>query len=222
MAKSFLYDGPKDASLTLALAHGAGAPMDHPFMEAITQGVAAAGYRVARFEFPYMARRREDGRKRPPDREPVLRESFDNVAETLGVERLVIGGKSMGGRIASMMADELGVRGLICLGYPFHAPGRPEKVRADHLKDIATPALIVQGERDPFGTKEQIAGYRLGKNVKLHYLGDGEHSFKPRKKSGRREEQNLAEAIEAMVAFLDGIKRQWKPPTPLPNGWSPS
>ncbi len=205
MAKSFLYDGPKDASLTLALAHGAGAPMDHPFMEAITRGVALAGYRVARFEFPYMVRRRADGGKRPPDREPVLRQTFNDVAQALGVERLVIGGKSMGGRIASMMADALSVRGLICLGYPFHAPGKPDRVRADHLKDIATPSLILQGDRDPFGTAEQIPGYGLGPKVKVHYLGDGEHSFKPRKKSGRSEEQNLAEAIAVMVAFLGGI-----------------
>ncbi len=205
MAKSFLYDGPKDASLTLALAHGAGAPMDHPFMDTIARGVGLAGYRVARFEFPYMTRRRIDGGKRLPDREPILRETFEEVAGTLGVERLVIGGKSMGGRIASMMAQELGVRGLICLGYPFHAPGKPDRVRADHLKQIATPSLIVQGDRDPFGTAEQIPGYGLGPMVKVHYLGDGEHSFKPRKKSGRTEEQNLAEAIAVMVGFLSGI-----------------
>ena len=207
MAMSFLCDGPKNAPLTLALAHGAGAPMDHIFMETIAQGVADAGYRVARFEFPYMARRRDDGKKRPPDREPVLRETFSEVSRTLGVENLVIGGKSMGGRIASMMADELGVRGLICLGYPFHALGRPERVRADHLKSIETPTLIIQGERDPFGTREQIGGYALGKNVKVHFLGDGEHSFKPRKKSGRSEEQNLAEAVEVLTAFLHEIAK---------------
>jgi predicted alpha/beta-hydrolase family hydrolase len=206
MAISFLYDGPKDAPLTLALAHGAGAPMDHIFMETIAKGVGVAGYRVARFEFPYMTRRRDDGKKRPPDREPVLLETVHEVARALGTERLIIGGKSMGGRIASMMADELSVRGLICLGYPFHAPGKPEKVRADHLKAIKTPSLIIQGDRDPFGTKEQIAGYALGRQIKLHFLGDGEHSFKPRKKSGRTEEQNLTEAIDRMVGFLGKLR----------------
>jgi predicted alpha/beta-hydrolase family hydrolase len=117
----------------------------------------------------------------------------------------VIGGKSMGGRIASMMADELGVRGLVCLGYPFHAPGKPERVRADHLKAIKTPTLIVQGERDPFGTRDDIAGYALGRKVELRFLGDGEHSFKPRKKSGRCEEQNLAEAVDVVSAFMKKI-----------------
>ena len=107
MANSLRYNGPKDAPLILALAHGAGAPMDHPFMETLAKGIGDAGFRVARFEFPYMAKRREDGKKRPPDREPVLRAAFEDIADRLGRERLVIGGKSMGGRIASMMADEL-------------------------------------------------------------------------------------------------------------------
>jgi predicted alpha/beta-hydrolase family hydrolase len=202
MANSLRYNGPKDAPLTLALAHGAGAPMDHPFMETMAKGIAAAGFRVARFEFPYMAKRREDGSRRPPDREPVLRATFQDIAGRLGCERLVIGGKSMGGRIASMMADELGVRGLVCLGYPFHAPGTPDRVRADHLKAIKTPTLIVQGDRDPFGTEQEIAGYALGRTVKIVTLPDGEHSFKPRKKSGHTEEENLDAAIKAVIAFL--------------------
>lgn len=205
MTRSFLNNGPKDAPLTLALAHGAGAPMDHPFMETVAKGIAAAGFRVARFEFPYMAKRREDGKKRPPDREPALRQTFEGIAAELGRDRLVIGGKSMGGRIASMMADELGVRGCVCLGYPFHAPGKPDRVRADHLRAIKTPTLIVQGERDPFGTKAEIAGYRLGSKVKLTFLPDGEHSFKPRKKSGHTEEENLDAAVEAVVAFLKRV-----------------
>ncbi len=202
MANSLRYNGPKDAPLTLALAHGAGAPMDHPFMETVAKGIAQAGFRVARFEFPYMAKRREDGRRRPPDREPVLRAAFAEIADRLGTERLAIGGKSMGGRIASMMADELGVRGLVCLGYPFHAPGKPDRVRAEHLKSIRTPTLIVQGERDPFGTREEIAGYPLGRKVELVFLPDGEHSFKPRKSSGHTEGDNLARAVEAVAGFL--------------------
>jgi predicted alpha/beta-hydrolase family hydrolase len=205
MANSLRYNGPRDAPLTLALAHGAGAPMDHPFMETMANGIAAEGFRVARFEFPYMAKRREDGKKRPPDREPALRATIEDVVSRLGPDRLVIGGKSMGGRIASMMADELGVRGLVCLGYPFHAPGKPDRVRAEHLKLIKTPTLIVQGERDPFGTEDEIAGYGLGRKVKLVFLPDGEHSFKPRKKSGHTEAENLDAAIQAVVAFLKRV-----------------
>ena len=202
MAKSCLYSGPARAPLTLALAHGAGAPMDHPFMETMAAGIGGAGFRVVRFEFPYMTKRREDGRKRPPDREPALRAAWEEIVAELGPDQLVIGGKSMGGRLASMVADQLGVRGLVCLGYPFHAPGKPERVRADHLKAIATPTLIVQGERDPFGTRQDIAGYALGPKVKVEFLTDGEHSFKPRKKSGRLEADNLAEAVAKVVAFM--------------------
>src|SRR4051812_9184021 len=104
--QDLLFNGSKDAAWTVALAHGAGAGMDTPFMNAFAEGVASAGMRVARFEFPYMASYRRAGKKRPPDREPVLRESWLQVITRLGRERLVIGGKSMGGRIASLIADE--------------------------------------------------------------------------------------------------------------------
>lgn len=207
MAVAFLFDGPKRAPLTVALAHGAGAPMDHPFMNRIAAGIAAGGFRVARFEFPYMAERRRTGKKRPPDRAPVLRAAWEEAAAALGTAGLVIGGKSMGGRIASEMADPLGATGLICLGYPFHAPGRPEAVRADHLKAIRTPTLILQGTRDPFGTKEEVSGYDLSRKVKIHFLEDGEHSFKPRKASGRTEEDNLAEAVDKAVKFLTALTK---------------
>ncbi|MEO8587492.1 MAG: alpha/beta fold hydrolase [Acidobacteriota bacterium] len=202
----FLFDGPARAARTLVLAHGAGAAMDSPFMNAIARGVGAAGTRVARFEFPYMHGRREKGKKKPPDREPVLRESWHDAIRTLskaeGPGALVIGGKSMGGRIASMVADEAGVAGLVCLGYPFHPPGQPEKLRVAHLEGLATSALIVQGERDAFGTREEIARYRLSKKIRIFFLADGDHSLKPRVSSGRTEEQNLREAIAEVAAFL--------------------
>lgn len=207
MSVDFLFDGPARAPLVFALAHGAGAPMDHPFMARVAAGIGAASFRVARFEFPYMAERRRTGKKRPPDRAPVLRTTIEEVAGTLRTDRLVLGGKSMGGRIASEMADALGVRGLICLGYPFHAPGRPDNVRADHLQAIRTPTLILQGTRDPFGTADEIAGYALSKKVRVRFLEDGEHSFKPRKASGRTEEQNIDEAAAEAAKFLKRLAK---------------
>lgn len=202
----FLFDGPADAPLTLVLAHGAGAPMDSGFMNGIARGVASAGFRVARFEFPYMRARREEGRKRPPDREPVLRRSWHEAIRALsekdGPGSLVIGGKSMGGRIASMVADEAAVAGLVCLGYPFHPPGQPEKLRVAHLAELETPTLIVQGERDAFGTREEVARYHLSKKIRIFFLEDGDHSFKPRASSGRTEKDNLSEAIAHVTAFL--------------------
>src|SRR6266542_568005 len=144
-----LFDGPTGSLLTLVLAHGAGGPMDSAFLTTVAKSIAGRGFRVARFEFAYMRARRSGGRRGGPDSPAVLRETWlETIAKLGGGEKLVIGGKSMGGRIASMVADEAGARGLVCLGYPFHPPGKPERLRTAHLADLKTPALIVQGERD--------------------------------------------------------------------------
>jgi predicted alpha/beta-hydrolase family hydrolase len=196
-----LWDGPKDAMRTIALAHGAGAGMDTPFMNAFADGLAGRGFRVARFEFPYMASKRKTGEKKPPDREPILRTTWLQVIEMLGPERLIIGGKSMGGRIASLVADEAKVTGLVCLGYPFHPTGKPDTLRVEHLKKLATPTLICQGTRDPFGDRAVVRRLALSKAISVHWLEDGDHSFKPRKISGRTERQNWEEAIAEVAAF---------------------
>lgn len=201
-APDFLFDGPKTAGLMLLLAHGAGAAMDSPFMETMAKGIAKGGVRVARFEFPYMAERRKSGKKRPPDSLNSLIESFRAAARALEGKAFAIGGKSMGGRIASMVADEVGAKALVCLGYPFHPPGKPNAARTEHLRKLKTPTLIVQGTRDPFGGTADVKALKLPKTIRVHWLEDGEHSFKPRKASGRTEEENLAEAIDATVAFL--------------------
>lgn len=144
----FLFDGPTNALRTIAPAHGAGAGMDTPFMEFFAQGLGKRGFRVVRFEYPYMVSQRSTGRKKPPDREPVLLQTWLSVVDKLGRDGLIIGGKSMGGRIASLVADEAEVAGLVCLGYPFHPVGEPEQLRVAHLESIKTPTLIVQGERE--------------------------------------------------------------------------
>jgi uncharacterized protein len=200
-----LFDGPEDGP-AIVLAHGAGAPMDSTFMNIAARGLAAAGLRVARFEFPYMRRRRQTGERRAPDREPALREAWlAAIAALGGGARVVVGGKSMGGRIASMIADEAGVRGLVCLGYPFHPPGQPDRLRTAHLRDLRTPTLIVQGTRDALGSREDVAGYELSPRIRIVWLEDGDHSFKPRASSGRTERQNLDEAMAAVVGFVKGL-----------------
>ncbi len=200
------FDGPADASRTVALGHGAGAGMDSPFMDFFAKGLGGQGFRVARFEYPYMAARRFSGTPKPPDRESVLRETWLKVIGALGHKGLVIGGKSMGGRIASLVADEAGVAGLVCLGYPFHPVGKPDQLRVEHLRTIRTPTLIVQGERDPFGTRDEVARYKLSKAVRVAWMPDGEHSFKPRKSSGRTERQNWEDGLNQVAAFLEALK----------------
>lgn len=201
-----LHDGPAAAHTTIVLAHGAGAGMDSASMEAFATGLAAEGFRVVRFEFPYMQRRRDTGKRGGPDRPAVLMETWRRVIAAVGGGRLVIGGKSMGGRIASMIADDVGVHGLVCLGYPFHPPGKPEKPRTAHLAELRTPALIVQGTRDPFGKPEEVADYELSAAIRVVWLEDGDHSFKPRKSSGRTEEHNIAEAIAAISKFVHALE----------------
>jgi len=196
-----LIDGHRQASQTVVLAHGAGAGMESEFMQAMADGLACHGLRVIRFEFPYMIRRREAQTRRPPDRESVLRDAWLEVIESLEVDRLIVGGKSMGGRIASLIADEAEVAGLVCLGYPFHPPGKPDKLRTEHLKTIRTPTLIVQGERDALGNKQDVAGYNLSNNVQFHWLPDGDHSFKPRKRSGRSQDDNWNDALRITAKF---------------------
>ena len=190
----------------LLLAHGAGAPMDSAFMDTMAELVAASGIQVVRFEFEYMAKRREDGTRRGPDRAPRLIARFTKVLALVGpADQVVIGGKSMGGRIASMIADEVGAAGVVCLGYPFHPPGKPERLRTAHLETLKTPTLIVQGTRDRLGTEEEVGSYSLSSSIELAWMGDGDHSFKPRKKSGRTLEQNLEAGAAAVIGFIQRL-----------------
>jgi predicted alpha/beta-hydrolase family hydrolase len=203
----FLFDGPKTAPLIVALAHGAGAPMDSPFMADVAGRLAGKGWRVARFEFPYMAARRKDGRKRPPDNQARLLRVWQAVADTLGRKRLVAGGKSMGGRMATLLAAEMEdegrpLVGLLCFGYPFHPPGKPDRLRTAHLEQLATPCLIVQGTRDPFGGRDEVQGYRLSPIVEVSWAEDGNHDLSPHKASGRTAEGNIGDAVEAADDFL--------------------
>ena len=205
-----IIDGVEDKpDATLILAHGSGQPATAPFMQSVTELLLAVkpGLRVVRFNFPYMARAIEMGKHRPPDRAPVLEQCWSDVIarvrDTMSSnEQLFIGGKSLGGRLATMVAQAERVDGVVCLGYPFHPPGKPEKLRTEHLADIDAPVLMCQGERDPFGTREEVPGYHLPDNFSLHWVTDGEHSFKPRKRSGVTLEQNLADAAEAIAAFM--------------------
>ncbi|WP_437230848.1 alpha/beta fold hydrolase [Planctomicrobium sp. SH661] len=195
-------DGPKKAKTCLVLAHGAGESSSSKFLSGFAEHFAEQRHRVVRFDFPYMAARSIDGRRRPPDKESVLRETWKAVVESLPYDRLIIGGKSMGGRIATLVADELQVAGVVCLGYPFHPAGRPEQLRVEHLETIQTPTLIVQGEIDPFGSREEVESFQLSDKVQVHWVPEGDHSYNVKRGSDRSLEQNLKNATRSVEQFL--------------------
>jgi predicted alpha/beta-hydrolase family hydrolase len=206
----FLLDGPETAPATVLLAHGAGAAMDSRAMTAVTGALAAEGLRVARFEFPYMAARRQGRRAGPPRAETLIPFYREAVATLAAPGHLVIGGKSMGGRVASMAADEFHaegtVAGLVCLGYPFHPPGKPQQVRTKHLETLKTPTLIFQGTRDPFGGPDEVANYTLAPRTEVHWLEDGDHDLRPRKGiTGLTAADHLASVAAMIAIWVRGI-----------------
>lgn len=192
----------------MLLAHGAGAPMDSDFMNTLARQLAAGGLEVVRFEFPYMQKRREDGKRRPPDRQPKLLEHFQALIDQHsepGVP-LFLAGKSMGGRMATMLAGADSVSACFVYGYPFYAPGKPDKPRVEHLRHPGAAVHIFQGTRDPMGKPEAVADYPLGEAVQVHWLEDGDHDLKPRKKSGFSQDEHIAFAVESTLQYCQQVK----------------
>lgn len=196
-----LIDGDQGAP-TYLFAHGAGAMMDSEFMSSQANLIAQRGVRVVRFEFPYMQQVRATGKRRPPDRQLKLIDAFTQVLDSLSVDMPVIGGKSMGGRMATHVAIDRPVAGVALLGYPFHPQGKPEKVRIDHLQHIKCPVYICQGERDTMGSRTEVAAYDLPEKIKIDWLADGDHDLKPRKSSGECYQQHMVRAAKAVSDFV--------------------
>ncbi|MEZ9910245.1 alpha/beta fold hydrolase [Vibrio sp. 10N.261.51.A3] len=199
-----IIDG-EDNPITFIFAHGAGAGMEHEFMQSVAKGLAFKGIRVIRFNFPYMIKRAEDGKRRPPDRAPKLLEAYQDIIEQCDADKLVIGGKSMGGRMASHLSEVDKVAAMACLGFPFHPPGKPEKYKGEHLAELQKPCFILQGERDTFGKREEFADFNLSDSIRVEFIPDGDHSFKPRKSSGYTEQQNIALTVEKLSAFIKEV-----------------
>lgn len=194
-----LFDGPAGGP-TYVFGHGAGAAMDSRGMTDLATRLADRGLRVVRFEFSYMAARR-NGQRPPPPRAETLLDEYRAVLDEIG-GRPVIGGRSMGGRVASMLADTVDVAGLACVSYPWHPPSRPDQPRTAHLATLRTPTLVVQGTRDPFGTPDEVAGYDLSPAIEVLWLEDGDHDLRPRKAvSGFTHAQHLDAAADAITAF---------------------
>jgi predicted alpha/beta-hydrolase family hydrolase len=210
----FLTTKLNNPKARLLLAHGAGAQMTSPFLEKIAQLLSDRDIEVSRFEFSYMAQRRTGGKRRPPPRAERLVEEYISAVNELREamkphDMLLIGGKSMGGRVASMVADDLyaqrKIQGLVCLGYPFHPPGKAENLRTAHLADLKCPTLIVQGERDPFGSRDEVEGYQLSKNIKITWAGDGDHDLGPRGGKGYTKTGNLTAAADEIASFVSAL-----------------
>lgn len=195
-----------DGERVLLLAHGAGAPADSPFMDQLALALASRDLTVLRFEFPYMRARREDGRKRPPNNAPRLMEAFsgelERVRREIGPDRpLFLGGKSMGGRLASMLCAEPDAaawcNGAVCFGYPFHPPGKLDRWRTGHFEAAVVPITILQGTRDPFGKPEEVSAREpFGSGVTVHWLEGGDHDFRAPKRQGTSQQALIEQAAE--------------------------
>lgn len=207
---TFLIAGEKNTAATLLLAPGAGAPATSPWMSRMSDLLAETGLRVLRFDFEYMAERKISGSRRPP---PKAERLVDEYEAAVAAARnafgpggpLLIGGKSLGGRVASLAAQSLFDRGciagLVCLSYPFHPPKKPEQLRTRHLVPLSCPALIVQGERDPFGGPEEVTGYGLSPAITVCWARDGDHDLAPRRSSGATLDGNLEQAAQEILRF---------------------
>lgn len=203
----------------LLFAHGAGAGQQSPFMRQFVTSLADRGVQVLCIDFPYMQKMQETGKRRPP---PPIAQTLEQFAQwyvlldSLFDEPLWIGGKSMGGRVATLFASKQptshplaseqpsvgAVPGVVVAGYPFHPTKAPEKLRLDHWPAIDCPMLVLQGERDPFGNREEVAGYRLPQNAQLAWLKDGDHDFKPRRLSGLTQTVLIDEATQVAASFV--------------------
>lgn len=204
-----IREGAVDAPVRILLAHGAGAGMEHAFLAELSRLLVGPDIEVVRFNFPYMSKRALDGKRRPPDRQPVLLDHWHQMIKAFAHPRLFLAGKSMGGRMAAELyqesEDEMNAAGLLILGYPFHPPAKPDRWRGEVLKQIKTPTLLLQGERDTFGTRAELTDFPFSSAVSVHWLTDGDHGFKPRKSSGASEQGNLCQAAERIKDFIATI-----------------
>ena len=189
--------------VTLLLAHGAGAPAQSEFMTQMKDFIGQYDIQIVRFNFPYMVEIVAQNKRRPPNPVKQLIQSLNGLIDELPDMPLIIGGKSMGGRVATLCADHPKVLATLALGYPFHPPGKPDKLRTDHLMTMTKPCLIVQGERDTFGTKHEVDQYPLSQSINVNWIPDGDHSFKPRKSSGLTLNENMMLAAKLSAEFIN-------------------
>lgn len=200
----------ENAKAFVILAHGAGADMDHEYILELVRLLNKQQLNVLRFNFPFMDKRRLDGKRRPPDRMPALIACYHSVLAKVDSHLpIYLAGKSMGGRVAATLASDKAlmninnVKGVICLGYPFHPVKKLDKLRLSPLQETQLPVLILQGERDALGSKDDIAEYKISSKCQLNFFTDGDHDLKPRVKSGYTLQQHKTLAVQKMSEFID-------------------
>ena len=202
----------EDPKALVIFAHGAGADMKHQYIEDLVQLMNAQQLNVLRFNFPFMDKRKLDGKRRPPDRMPTLVACYQSILANVTTDLpIYIAGKSMGGRVAAILAGDKDlmnthqIRGVICLGYPFHPAKKTDKLRLAPLQETQRPVLILQGQRDALGSEIEIKAYELSSHCQLHFFNDGDHDLKPRVKSGYNLKQHQSAAVNKMRSFIDEI-----------------
>jgi predicted alpha/beta-hydrolase family hydrolase len=206
---SALWQVPAAARALYVLAHGAGAGMTHPFMAMIAEGLAQRGIATYRFLFPYMERgsRRPDP---PAIAQAAVRAAVAHAARLMPGLAMIAGGKSFGGRMSSQAQAQAampGVRGLAFLGFPLHAAGKPADARAEHLYALKLPLLFIQGTRDALADEALIASVaqRLGRNAKLHFIADADHSFRVPARGGRTQAQVYGEMLDTLASWIERV-----------------
>ncbi len=210
----YFADNPKG---TILFSHGAGAGNKHDFIVAVSEGLSKAGYNVVALNFPYMQLAYELDKRRPPNKVPSLIDHVEQELTWISEQTdlcppIFLLGKSMGGRVSTMVDAQCSssetkskISGIIVYGYPFMPPGKPEKIveRMAHFEAMSCPTLIIQGERDTFGNCTTLKDIKLQEHIKLSWLNDGDHSFKPRKSSGTTESANIVTAIDLTLKFME-------------------
>jgi len=204
--RDLICDSIDGATATVLLAHGAGADMSSDYLVNLTNKLNEQQFNVVRFNFPYMVLRQQDGKRRPPDRMPKLVDAMQQVISLVEDELpLFVLGKSMGSRVAVTVCEQehIPLKGVGCIGYPFHPQKKPDNLRLEPLQNTTKPTLILQGERDPLGNKEEVTSYEISNRCRVVFFEDGDHDLKPRVKSGYRLEQHVSAAIDEFVRFVD-------------------
>lgn len=196
------------SSRHILLAHGAGAGLQHDFMQTLAHAINGHNIHVWLFNFSYMQRSIAENKKRPPSKQDVLlaemKQQLAHIRTNYPNAQLYTAGKSMGARVACSLAnDALDIKTVFCFGYPFHPVGKPETTRLSPLLDSSVPVVIFQGQRDTFGNESEVLAYQLPEHVKCLFLADGDHSLKPRKSSGVTQAQHITTCANTVAQIID-------------------